>query len=41
MDINQILQQLDELFARHQIEQVEHFLLEEIENAKALGDTGS
>lgn len=41
MNINQILKQLDELFARHQIEQVEHFLLENIENARRLGDTGS
>ncbi len=41
MDINQILQQLDELFARHQVEQVEHFLLEKIENARELGDTSS
>ncbi len=41
MDINQILQQLDELFARHQIEEVENFLLGKIERAKELGDTSS
>lgn len=41
MDINQVLQQLDELFARHQIGQVEPFLLEKIEEAKSLGDSSA
>lgn len=41
MDINQVLQQLDELFARHQIGQVEPFLLEKIEEAKLLGDSSA
>lgn len=41
MDINQVLQQLDELFARHQIGQVEPFLLGKIEEAKLLGDNSA
>lgn len=41
MDINQVLGQLDELFAHHQIREVEPFLLEKIETAKLLGDNGA
>ena len=41
MDINQVLKQLDELFAQHQIREVEPFLLEKMEAARRLGDTGA
>lgn len=41
MDIEQVLQQLDELFAQHRIEQVEPFLLHKLEEAKVVGDTSA
>ncbi len=40
MFIDQILAQLDELFAQHKVDQVESFLLGRIEEASAEGDTG-
>ncbi len=41
MDITQILQQLDQLFANHQIEKVERFLQEQIEVARQAGEVGN
>lgn len=41
MDVNRVLEQLDELFAQHKIEEVEPFLLLKIEEAELLGDTGA
>ncbi len=41
MDINQVLQQLDLLFARHQIGEVEPFLLKKMEEARVLGDSSA
>lgn len=41
MDINEILQQLDHLFATHQIDQVEPFLLEKMDEARLIKDFGA
>lgn len=41
MDINRTLQQLDQLFATHQIGEVEPFLLGKMEEARLLGDTSA
>ncbi len=41
MDINEILQQLDHLFATHQIYQVEPFLLEKMDEARLVKDFGA
>ena len=41
MNIDLVLQQLDELFSRHRIELVEPFLLQKIEEAQMLGDSGA
>ena len=41
MVIEEVLRQLDELFAKHQIEQVEPFLLQKIGEADAQGDVGA
>ncbi|NBJ91539.1 DUF4125 family protein [Parablautia muri] len=41
MIIEQILAQLDELFAQHKVDQVENFLLERIDEAVAEGDMAS
>ncbi|MDE7333773.1 MAG: DUF4125 family protein [Lachnospiraceae bacterium] len=41
MIIEQVLKQLDELFAQHKVDQVETFLLRRIDEASAEGDTGS
>lgn len=41
MIIEQILTQLDELFAQHKVDQVENFLLQRIDEAAKEGDTSS
>ncbi len=41
MNIEQVLKQLDELFAQHKVDQVESFLIRRIDEATAEGDTGS
>lgn len=41
MNIEQVLKQLDGLFAQHKVAQVEDFLLGKIDEAAAEGDTGS
>lgn len=41
MIIEQVLKQLDELFAQHKVDQVEAFLLRRIDEASAEKDTGS
>lgn len=41
MNIEQVLKQLDELFAQHRTDQVENFLLRRIDEAAGEGDTAS
>ena len=41
MIIEQVLKQLDELFAQHKVDQVEAFLLRRIDEASAEKDTSS
>ncbi len=41
MNIEQVLKQLDGLFAQHKVDQVESFLIRRIDEATAEGDTGS
>lgn len=41
MNMEQVLEQLDELFAQHRVDQVESFLLHRINEATAEKDTGS
>lgn len=41
MNIEQVLKQLDELFAQHKVDQVESFLLRRIDEAAGEGDTAS
>lgn len=41
MNIEQVLKQLDELFAQHKVDQVENFLLRRIDEAAGEGDTAS
>ena len=41
MNIEQVLEQLDGLFAQHKVAQVEGFLLGKIDEASAEGDTSA